>query len=164
MTNLFSKQAQREQGGLCKPRGEERLNHSVGLWEASSREQLGMPSHGAALRAAPACGGHSPGAGQGQQGPPTSPPTLSPCGAVEPGRAGVQAACRGGVKQAAQAGVGHQCSETHMQSPGSCGCRRVGAPILVISALQGSHRLGRPGKEAQEFALAGIGHPLICCY
>lgn len=59
MTNLFSKQAQREQGGLCKPRGEGGVNHSAGLGEASSLEQLGMPSQGAVPPAAPAMGvGH----------------------------------------------------------------------------------------------------------
>lgn len=50
MTNLFSKQAQREQKGLCKPRGEGGLNHNAELEEG---EQLGAAGNAPRQSSAP---------------------------------------------------------------------------------------------------------------
>lgn len=88
MTNLFSKQAQREREVCASPAGKGGLNHGAGLGEASGREQPGMPIRGAALRQ------HLRGVGsaRGWAGAAGTPGPPSPRGAAGAGRAGAQAA------------------------------------------------------------------------
>lgn len=69
----------------------------------------------------------------------------------------VQAACWDRLQPAGQAGVDHQHTEPHVLWPG------LGLSHGLFCHM-GKPLEGEAREEAEEFVLARIGHPLICCY
>lgn len=108
--------------------------------KASSWEQLEMPQGRAVPREQHLQGGHG--------------------GCQDPRAAGLgYGEHRDWAEARGTAGAGHRALGNARVGPGAC------APIPCTPApARSPPAQAAPGRKRQEFALAGIGHPLICCY